>query len=99
VIAAWKEAGRDTPPHFSSSLWYALGPDAEARLHDYVYRYLLIFDEGLAEHVASSAPVYSPAALREAVDAARDAGCDELFLVPTTADPEELDRTRDALGI
>jgi len=48
--------------------------------------------------VASSAPVHSPAALRAAVDAARDAGCDELFLVPTTADPDELDRTRDALG-
>jgi hypothetical protein len=26
-------------------------------------------------------------------------GCDELFLVPTTADVRELDRTRDALGI
>jgi hypothetical protein len=29
----------------------------------------------------------------------RDAGCDELFLVPTTADPDEFTRTRDALGI
>jgi hypothetical protein len=33
------------------------------------------------------------------VDALDHAGCDELFLVPTTADPAELVRTRDALGI
>ncbi len=99
VVDAWAEAGRDAPPHFSSSLWYALGPDAEAQLRDYVYDYLRIFDDGYARKVASSAPVNSPDALRTAVDAARDAGCDELFLVPTTADPDELDRTRDALGI
>jgi len=43
--------------------------------------------------------VHTPAALREAMEAAREAGCDEFFLVPTTADPAELDRTRDALGI
>jgi alkanesulfonate monooxygenase SsuD/methylene tetrahydromethanopterin reductase-like flavin-dependent oxidoreductase (luciferase family) len=99
IVDAWKDAGRDAPPHFSSSLWYALGPDSEDQLRTYVYRYMKIFDEGYAEHLASTAPVHSPAALRDSVEAARDAGCDELFLVPTTADPVELARTRDALGI
>lgn len=99
VVEAWKDAGRDSAPHFSSSLWYALGPDAQERLERYVYDYLRIFDEGYAKHVASTAPVHTPEALRGAMDAARDAGCDELFLVPTTADPDELARTRDALGI
>jgi alkanesulfonate monooxygenase SsuD/methylene tetrahydromethanopterin reductase-like flavin-dependent oxidoreductase (luciferase family) len=98
VVDAWKDVGRDAPPHFSSSLWYALGPDAEERLRAYVYRYMKIFDEGYAEHLASTAPVHSPGALRESIEAARDAGCDELFLVPTTADPDELARTREALG-
>ena len=99
IVDAWQDAGRDAPPHFSSSLWYALGPDADEQLRTYVYRYMKIFDEGYAEHLASTAPVHSPVALREAIDAARDAGCDELFLVPTTADPDELTRTREALGI
>ena len=36
---------------------------------------------------------------RDAVDALGAAGCDELFLVPTTTDVAELDRTREALGI
>ena len=99
VVDAWTAAGRDTPPHFSSSLWYALGADAQEQLAGYVYEYLRIFDDGYAKKVASSAPVHSPTALRDAIDAARDAGCDELFLVPTTADPDELARTRDALGV
>lgn len=99
VEAAWEEAGRAEAPHFSASVWYALGGDAAEQLGRYAYDYLRIFDEGYARHVAGTAAVHDPAALRAAVDAARQAGCDELFLVPTTADPAELDRTRDALGI
>jgi alkanesulfonate monooxygenase SsuD/methylene tetrahydromethanopterin reductase-like flavin-dependent oxidoreductase (luciferase family) len=99
VVDAWKEAGRTEAPHFSSSLWYALGPNAKEQLGQYVYDYLKIFDEGYARHMAEKAPVHTPEALREAMDAAREAGCDEFFLVPTTADPAELDRTREALGI
>jgi alkanesulfonate monooxygenase SsuD/methylene tetrahydromethanopterin reductase-like flavin-dependent oxidoreductase (luciferase family) len=99
VEAAWSEAGRAEKPHFSASLWYALGPDAERQLGDYVFDYLKIFDEGMAKTVANSAAVNTPASLRLAVDQAREAGCDEFFLVPTTADPAELERTREALGI
>jgi len=99
VVDAWKDAGRSEPPHFSSSLWYALGPDAKDRLAGYVYDYMKIFDDGFARQLAASAPVHTPDALREAMAAAAEAGCDEFFLVPTTADPEELDRTRAALGI
>ena len=99
VVDAWKEAGRDEAPHFSSSLWYALGPDAQDRLASYIYDYMKIFDATFARQLASSAAVHTPAALREAMAEAREAGCDEFFLVPTTADPAELDRTRDALGL
>jgi alkanesulfonate monooxygenase SsuD/methylene tetrahydromethanopterin reductase-like flavin-dependent oxidoreductase (luciferase family) len=98
VVDAWHAAGREEAPHFSSSLWYALGPGANERLAAYIYNYMKIFDDGFARELASSAPVHSPAALREAMAAAADAGCDEFFLVPTTADPAELDRTREALG-
>jgi alkanesulfonate monooxygenase SsuD/methylene tetrahydromethanopterin reductase-like flavin-dependent oxidoreductase (luciferase family) len=99
VVDAWKEAGRSEAPHFSSSLWFALGPDAKERLAAYIYQYMKIFDEGFARQLADSAPVHTPAALRMAMDAAREAGCDEFFLVPTTTDPDELNRARDALEI
>ena len=41
---------------------------------------------------------HTPERLRRAVEAAEEVGCDEMFLVPTTADPAELERTREALG-
>jgi hypothetical protein len=82
----------------SASIWYALGPGAEERLRDYVYRYMLVMGSDLASAFASSAVCTTPAELVRSVEAAADAGCDELFLVPTTADITELDRTRDALG-
>ena len=99
VVSAWKAAGRTEAPHFSASLWYALGPDAERQLGDYVFNYMKIFDAGFARQMAQSAPVHTAGALRDAIAAAEAAGCDEFFLVPTTADPNELDRTREALGI
>jgi alkanesulfonate monooxygenase SsuD/methylene tetrahydromethanopterin reductase-like flavin-dependent oxidoreductase (luciferase family) len=99
VVDAWKEAGRSEAPHFSSSLWFALGSGSRERLGDYIYRYMKIFDDGFARQLADSAPVHSAAALRLAMDEARAAGCDEFFLVPTTADPAELDRAREALDI
>ncbi|HWW46176.1 MAG TPA: hypothetical protein VN180_13985, partial [Acidimicrobiia bacterium] len=95
---AWRAAGRSDRPHVSASIWFALGSGAEERLRDYVYRYMLVMGSDLASAFASSATCNTPTALARSVEAAADAGCDELFLVPTTADISELDRTRDALG-
>ena len=99
VRNAWRDAGRAEAPHLSCSFWYALGPDAEDRLRRYTYEYMRIFGEDAGQWAASAATLFTPEALRAAVDNARRAGADELFLVPTTADPDELARTRDALGI
>jgi alkanesulfonate monooxygenase SsuD/methylene tetrahydromethanopterin reductase-like flavin-dependent oxidoreductase (luciferase family) len=99
VVDAWQRAGRHEAPHFSTSLWYALGPGAKERLEGYVFEYMKIFDPSFARTLAGGAAVHTPEALRRAIDVARDVGCDEFFLVPTTADPAELDRTREALGI
>jgi alkanesulfonate monooxygenase SsuD/methylene tetrahydromethanopterin reductase-like flavin-dependent oxidoreductase (luciferase family) len=98
VVAAWTRAGRHDAPRFSASLWYALGSDAEQQLATYVFEYMEIFGAGFARQFAATATTNSPQRLRDAVDAAAEAGCDELFLVPTSADPDELRRTRDALG-
>ena len=50
-----------------------------------------IFDPSFARTLAESASVTTPEALRDKMDVAREVGCDEFFLVPTTADPAELD--------
>jgi alkanesulfonate monooxygenase SsuD/methylene tetrahydromethanopterin reductase-like flavin-dependent oxidoreductase (luciferase family) len=98
IRSAWRDAGRSEPPHLSSSIWYALGPDAEDRLRAYAYEYMKIFGEGVGTWAAGQVACFTPEALRRAVDNAREAGADEFFLVPTTADPAELDRTIDALA-
>jgi alkanesulfonate monooxygenase SsuD/methylene tetrahydromethanopterin reductase-like flavin-dependent oxidoreductase (luciferase family) len=98
IRTAWRDAGRDEPPHLSSSIWYALGDDAETQLRSYAFDYLKIFGEEIAKGAASMATCSGADALRQAVASARDAGADEFFLVPTTADPDELQRTVDVLG-
>ncbi len=98
IRVAWRDAGRPDPPHLSSSIWYALGDDAERQLRGYAYEYLRIFGDAIGEGAAGMVSCFGADALRRAVDNARDAGADEFFLVPTSADPAELDRTRDALG-
>ena len=65
-----------------------LGPD-----------YLKVFGEDAGKFGAASVACFTPEALRRAMDGIAAAGADECFLVPTTADPAELDRTRDALGL
>jgi hypothetical protein len=98
VADAWSAAGRAERPYVAATLWYALGPDAQSRLHAYAYDYLEIFGDAMAGAMAGAAGCHSPQALRQAVEAAAEAGCDEVFLVPTTTDVSELDRTREALG-
>ena len=99
IRQAWTDAGRSDAPHISASLWYSLGDGAQERLHDYGYSYMKIFGEDLATMMAGMLATSTPETLRAAVDTLDGLGCDELFLVPTTADVTELARTRDALGI
>ena len=98
IRAAWEEAGRSDPPHVSVSLWYALGEDAEDRLRGYCVDYLKVLGEGLARTFASGVSCHSPAALRDAVAGLEATGVDELFLVPTSAEVRELERTIEVLA-
>lgn len=96
---AWRAAGRTEAPHISASLWYSLGEGAEQRLKDYAYRYLRILGEDFAQYMAGAANCFTDQALRAAVKDLESAGCDELFLVPTTTDVRSLDATREILGV
>lgn len=98
VEQAWQRAGRDDPPRHITSFWYAIGDDGPARLAAYAHRYLGIFGDELATAMAASCSAHSVSAVRDAVRRLEDAGCDELLLVPTSADPAELDPLLDALA-
>jgi alkanesulfonate monooxygenase SsuD/methylene tetrahydromethanopterin reductase-like flavin-dependent oxidoreductase (luciferase family) len=94
---AWRERGRPAP-RLVTGCWFALGPRARAQLDDYLARYLAFLGPGAAAGVAPLVRATSPARLREVARDAAAAGADELCLVPTTLDPEELDRVADALA-
>ena len=94
---AWQERGRPAP-WLGTGFWYALGPDARAQLDDYLERYLNFMAPVARENVRRICVVTSPQALRDAVQQARDAGADDVLLVPTTSDPDDVDRVADVLS-
>jgi alkanesulfonate monooxygenase SsuD/methylene tetrahydromethanopterin reductase-like flavin-dependent oxidoreductase (luciferase family) len=94
---AWKEAGRDEPPRLVTSFWFALGDDARAQLDRYLQRYLAFMGPEVAANLAPTVTTTSARALQEAAGVVRDLGADELILVPTTLDSDELERVADIL--
>lgn len=95
---AWVEAGRSTPPRLVTSFWFALGPGAEAQRDAYLRRYLGFLGADVAEKLLPTVTVTSAQALRDALAGLRDLGTDEVILVPTTLDPDEIDRVADLIG-
>lgn len=91
---AWRAAGRAVPPRLVTGAFVALGPDGRRQMDDYLARYLN-FMGSAAKGVIRLVPTIGPAAVREAIVRARDAGADELIIAPTTAEPDELKRLQD----
>lgn len=105
VIEAWQAAGRTERPHFSAPVWFALGPDPENQLREHVKDF---WEQDVAAVGTETSYLTTPGAgtlncgasgLLAAVNGAREAGLDELRLIPSTADPDEIDRAREVLGI
>jgi alkanesulfonate monooxygenase SsuD/methylene tetrahydromethanopterin reductase-like flavin-dependent oxidoreductase (luciferase family) len=94
---AWRDAGRP-PPRLVTSFWFALGPRAREQMDAYLRRYLGFMGAEVAEKLLPAARTTSAAALREALRAMHEAGADEVLLVPTTLDPDEIDRVADLVA-
>lgn len=104
VVDAWRAAGRAEAPHFSAPIWFALGPDPKRQMAEYVQNFLGsrlggASPESLLDAPSAGTSNVGASGLRDAVDGARAAGLDELRLFPTTADPSEIDRAREVLGV
>lgn len=94
---SWKQRSRPTP-WLGTGFWYALGPDARQQLDDYLERYLNFMAPVARENVKQICVVTSPQALKNAVQQAKDAGADDVLLVPTTSDPDDVHRVADILS-
>lgn len=90
--AAWERNQRNTRPYRLGGFWYTLAEDGQQKLYDYVYDYLAIAGPEIATMMAKSVNRSSPDAVREALDNAEAAGCEELFMVPVTAELAEVER-------
>jgi len=87
---AWTAAGRTEPPRLSTSFWYSLDADAADALHAYAYRYLEVFGHDGAEMMASMTTAAGIDAVADGLARLEAAGCDEVYLVPTSTDPSQL---------
>jgi hypothetical protein len=94
ALAAWSDLGRPGRPTLWGQAYFALGDEAagEAYLLDYY-----AFTGPFAAKIAAG-NLTSPRAIRDFVRAYEEAGCDELVLLPTVADPGQLDRLADVLA-
>jgi len=90
---AWARAGRGVKPYRLGGFWYTLAPESgREKLRQYVYDYLKIAGDEIARAVADSMTRYDEAAVRDGLDAMEAAGCEEIFMVPATAELAEVDR-------
>ena len=95
--AAWQEAGK-AAPHLATSFWFAIGAGDEPRAQ--VRRHLLRYLNWLpAELVNAMAPTAGWAGsedeLRAVLQRFSDIGTDEVYLIPTSSDIDQVRRAGD----
>jgi alkanesulfonate monooxygenase SsuD/methylene tetrahydromethanopterin reductase-like flavin-dependent oxidoreductase (luciferase family) len=96
---AWEAAKRDAPPRRIGGFWYSLArEDALAKLQSYVYDYVAYFGDAPARGMAKLMNRATPDAVRRALDDLEAAGCDEVFLVPATAELAEVERAAEVVA-
>jgi alkanesulfonate monooxygenase SsuD/methylene tetrahydromethanopterin reductase-like flavin-dependent oxidoreductase (luciferase family) len=96
--AAWSESGRSEAPQNAALAYYSLGERAEEDARDYLTDYYAWLGEDIANFIAGSA-AKDPEAVTQAISAFESAGCQELFLFPSSSDPQQVDLLADALGM
>jgi alkanesulfonate monooxygenase SsuD/methylene tetrahydromethanopterin reductase-like flavin-dependent oxidoreductase (luciferase family) len=97
VRAAWSEAGRDDEPHLMALAYFSLGENAEQDARASLGDYYAWLGEEVAGMIVSGA-AKDAGAVGQAISAYEEAGCDELVLFPSSADPRQVDLLAEALG-
>lgn len=96
--AAWSQAGRSEPPQNAALAYYSLGDRAEEDARDYLTDYYAWLGEDIANMIAGSA-AKDPETVKQYTSAYEGAGCQELFLFPSSSDPQQVDLLADALDM
>ncbi|WP_034264742.1 LLM class flavin-dependent oxidoreductase [Actinospica robiniae] len=96
VRSAWAAAGREGAPVFKFAQYFALGPDAARQAEDYLRAHYRHFPADYVDYAVSLAITDEETLRKRAADFA-DAGCGQLVLFPTSADPAQIDLAAEAL--
>jgi len=90
AFAAWRDAGRPGKPQLWGQGYFALGDDVLDAGMRYMRDYYA-FTGSFAERIAAGL-LTSPQAIAQFLRGYAEAGCDELVLLPTVPDLQQLDR-------
>jgi alkanesulfonate monooxygenase SsuD/methylene tetrahydromethanopterin reductase-like flavin-dependent oxidoreductase (luciferase family) len=93
---AWRMAGRDGEPRTLALAYFALGDGATEAAGRYLKHYYGFLGE-IADMIAGSAATDADT-VRGYVAGFEQAGCGELIMFPSSADPAQVDLLADALG-
>ncbi|MCW2569903.1 MAG: hypothetical protein JWN54_4000 [Mycobacterium sp.] len=96
VRAYWTGRKRAGSPRMVAQAYYSLGPTARDDAAEHLGDYYGFFGPRVGVMVDSA--LTTADAVRDTASAYKDAGCDELILVPCSADPRQLELLRDTLG-
>lgn len=94
----WSESGRSEAPQNAALAYFALGDRAEEDARAYLTDYYAWLGEDVANFIVDSA-AKDAEAVQGAIAAFADAGCQELFLFPSSSDPAQVDLLADAAGL
>ncbi|MEW1656751.1 LLM class flavin-dependent oxidoreductase [Streptomyces sp. NPDC093707] len=95
VRQAWQDAGKAGRPRLVATAHFALGPDAEQRLHRRLTDY---YTSGTYTRKSIEAGLAGPEEIAREVAAYAEAGCDELVFFPHGGGLEQVDLLAAAVG-
>ncbi|HET7510855.1 MAG TPA: LLM class flavin-dependent oxidoreductase [Solirubrobacterales bacterium] len=96
--ASWSEAGREEQPQNAGLAYFSLGDRAEDDAKGYLTHYYAWLGEETANWIANSA-ARDQETVQQYISAFDGVGCQELFLFPSSSDPQQVDLLADALGM
>lgn len=96
--SAWTEAGRQERPQNAALTYFSLGERAEEDARAYLTDYYAWLGDEVAGFIAGSA-AKTPETVQQHLSAFAGAGCQELFLFPSSNDPRQVDLLADAAGL
>jgi alkanesulfonate monooxygenase SsuD/methylene tetrahydromethanopterin reductase-like flavin-dependent oxidoreductase (luciferase family) len=95
---AWKKAGRDGQPRTLALGYFCLGPDAHAKVEEYVNAYYAWLGDDAVQGIIAGAPKDADS-VKELMKAYEEWKCDELILFPASSDPEQVGLLAEAAGL